>query len=606
MAGNILSGRVKIDAPGVEKVFDEVADGANKAGTALTALQKQVQAFGGGVATFKSSISNLGNAINVLPSSAIKAGTALQSLRNSSNQANLSLLNLGRVVQDAPFGFLGIANNINPLLESFQRLKASTGSTGGALSALGKSLIGPAGLGIAVSVISSLLIVFGDRLFGASKAAKEAADANEKLGKSVADDLAKLTALVGVATNVKTSTEDRASALKALNQEYGPYLDALGKEEINLGNIATAYDKIVDALLRQAVVKGLQEEIAKSVEKTATEIIRVQKAQELRRITGDRVTAQQLKERAANDTLAIGYRDLSAAARDGSNALQGRSQAFDVSLKQETAAQQPIEDLKRALIEQLRPLLNLTTNYEDLGIKLSNTKEKAKEVAAEIQRTTVAIERAGTLKFQFEPGQFDIPPATPEQIKKLSELFKGFEVPVVIKPVVDADALENMRKIKEGIKDAITNGLSTAFNGFVDAIAAGTNAFKAFGQFVKSVVTSIIKDLVKAVALAGILSLISGAAGGTQISFIKALGKVFGGFRAGGGPVQSGKGYVVGENGPEWFMPNTGGAIVPSSGNTGFQSGMANAIAGQVIFTISGNQLRGALSLANQSGARLQ
>lgn len=43
-----------------------------------------------------------------------------------------------------------------------------------------------------------------------------------------------------------------------------------------------------------------------------------------------------------------------------------------------------------------------------------------------------------------------------------------------------------------------------------------------------------------------------------------AASALFGGFRAAGGPVQSGKGYVVGENGPEWFEPATSGMVVPN------------------------------------------
>ena len=41
---------------------------------------------------------------------------SMQTVANSSNQASNSVLNLSRVVQDAPFGFIGIANNINPLI----------------------------------------------------------------------------------------------------------------------------------------------------------------------------------------------------------------------------------------------------------------------------------------------------------------------------------------------------------------------------------------------------------------------------------------------------------------------------------------------------------
>lgn len=46
--------------------------------------------------------------------------------------------------------------------------------------------------------------------------------------------------------------------------------------------------------------------------------------------------------------------------------------------------------------------------------------------------------------------------------------------------------------------------------------------------------------------------------------FGQSLQKSFGGFRADGGPVSAGKAYIVGERGPELFMPNMGGGIVPN------------------------------------------
>ncbi len=68
----------------------------------------------------------------------------------------------------------------------------------------------------------------------------------------------------------------------------------------------------------------------------------------------------------------------------------------------------------------------------------------------------------------------------------------------------------------------------------------------------------------------GVLGLFSslsqtGALGaGLQKTFSNAPAWSFGGFRADGGPVSSGKAYVVGERGPELFMPNSRGAIVPN------------------------------------------
>lgn len=82
----------------------------------------------------------------------------------ASNQAINALGNVSRVAQDASYGFMGIANNLNPLFESFQRLQASSGGTGNALKQMGAALTGPAGIGLAIGVVSSLIVSFGDDL----------------------------------------------------------------------------------------------------------------------------------------------------------------------------------------------------------------------------------------------------------------------------------------------------------------------------------------------------------------------------------------------------------------------------------------------------------
>ena len=90
---------------------------------------------------------------------AAKADSAMVKLKGGSSQATTALSNFSRVVQDAPFGIIGIANNIDPLLASFQRLKVETGSTKGAFQALASSLAGAGGLALAVSAATSILSV---------------------------------------------------------------------------------------------------------------------------------------------------------------------------------------------------------------------------------------------------------------------------------------------------------------------------------------------------------------------------------------------------------------------------------------------------------------
>jgi predicted PurR-regulated permease PerM len=89
----------------------------------------------------------------------------LGKLPSASNQANQALLNSGRVLQDLNYGFIGVANNLNPLLESFQRLGERSKEAG---SSIGKELVsaltGPAGIGVALSAATFLFLKFGDEI----------------------------------------------------------------------------------------------------------------------------------------------------------------------------------------------------------------------------------------------------------------------------------------------------------------------------------------------------------------------------------------------------------------------------------------------------------
>lgn len=107
-------------------------------------LQRNIQALEG-------EISSLGAAMN-------SSSGAFNNLKKGSADATNTMTNLSRVVQDAPFGFMAISNNINPLIESFGRLKNETGSTSSAFSAMISSLSGPGGIGFVVSLATSAIL----------------------------------------------------------------------------------------------------------------------------------------------------------------------------------------------------------------------------------------------------------------------------------------------------------------------------------------------------------------------------------------------------------------------------------------------------------------
>jgi hypothetical protein len=48
-------------------------------------------------------------------------------------------------------------------------------------------------------------------------------------------------------------------------------------------------------------------------------------------------------------------------------------------------------------------------------------------------------------------------------------------------------------------------------------------------------------------------------------NWLNDIGTAIGGlFRADGGPVSAGQPYIVGERGPEWFVPNQAGTVLPN------------------------------------------
>ena len=102
---------------------------------------------------------------------------------------------------------------------------------------------------------------------------------------------------------------------------------------------------------------------------------------------------------------------------------------------------------------------------------------------------------------------------------------------------------------------SITRNMESAIDKFVE-----TGKF-SFGDFARSIIQDLIKIELKAQA-----TKILGAIGG-EGGIFGAIGKIFG-FAEGGTPPLN-KPSIVGENGPELFVPRTAGTIIPNGGMAG-------------------------------------
>ena len=130
-----------------------------------------------------------------------KADKELKSIGKSSNTAAEGMANLNkrtingnsamtafsRGIQDLPFGIMGVSNNITNLTEQFGYLKDKTGSAKGALQAMIKDLKGFGGITLAISVATTAMLLFGDKLFATKDKTKALKEEQEKLTKALKD-----------------------------------------------------------------------------------------------------------------------------------------------------------------------------------------------------------------------------------------------------------------------------------------------------------------------------------------------------------------------------------------------------------------------------------
>jgi hypothetical protein len=138
-----------------------------------------------------------------------------------------------------------------------------------------------------------------------------------------------------------------------------------------------------------------------------------------------------------------------------------------------------------------------------------------------------------------------------EQLKTNKELLRTDK-----DRIIQADRL---RQAQAKIDSLYASIASTVETGLVDAIEGAINGTKTLGDVARSVFSQISRSLI-------------------QFGVNSLLTSIFPGFpgRANGGPVSSGKSYVVGERGPEMFVPNSGGRIIPNSDMKGSTSIVVN------------------------------
>jgi hypothetical protein len=556
-----------------------------------------------------------------------KTEQSLKKLVPGADRANQSMVNLSRVVQDAPFGFIGIANNIDPLLQSFQALKASTGSTGGALKALGSSLLGGGGLALGVSLVTSALVVFGDKLFGTSKKAKESADELERVkkvigevsrsfsevnisaGAGVEDEIAKVQILSKVVQDQTKSYKERNNALEQLKSINKNYFGDLTLESSSLASLTSRVNEYTNALIAAAVVKEFSSDIAKVTVETSKQLNAY-----------NQLNAQLSKYNNELERTPKTERVLRGSAGGGSyvtetnkayTELQGKIKETNKQLVEQGRVLSELSNVSRLSREGLQKAIEETLKFKPLTTGGAVT-VKPDKVDVEIPKP-IKLEKPIPIEatINFKDLKFVLLGGDLQSLKEQAEnnITKSIQK-LVVKPTINLapGVLEGYQKLQERFKEiqrlaeTVAGSVSNAFANAFSSIASGENVFRSLGNAIKAVVVDLIRAAIQGLIFNAVMNLIlpgSGSASGS-------LGSLFGaiaGRRANGGPVGAGRTYLVGERGPELFTPGISGNIIPN-GRMGSLAGSFGG-GGTTTFVLRGSDLMASMAATGRAQTRL-
>lgn len=555
-----------------------------------------------------------------------QATQSMSAFSNNTSRATGVTMEFNRVIQDAPFGLMGIGNNIQQLTGNFASLSTQVGGTGNALKAMFKQMItGPNLALLAISALTAGFTAYQMGAFDFLKANKEKIKSLEELqeeleayrktleatqqasiegAQNAQKDIVLLEALARQAQDTALSEQQRTDAVEELQRLYPDYLGNLSKEEIMTGDVSEEIDNLKNSLIESAKAYAAINKIRGNsialldLESRAT----TRAADILEKING-------LEKARANDAIRR-------------QALGGRGGAAMAVLSEETRIREEISDL---FDEQAKDAELITKiNEENLSLQerinqsLANGGNLVKEQVDKIKNVGDAIKEfdaSELFRIDSENLRSSLQTSLDNALKEMNDP-EVKNIPVKIdfeaEELDPATAIENDRwnelwkqrmEMVQQFAGTLENTLASSFE---NSLSRGENFFDSIEEGFKRMLAKLASQLAASAVLKILGMIVGGPVGGAiggQAGSL--LSGAFGGFRADGGSVFPGKKYIVGEEGPEIFSPSSAGVIIPNTPSVSSPVPMNNNFGSQNFNVhVTGEVRNDSIVLANKRGQR--
>ena len=175
---------------------------------------------------------------------------SLKSGQSPLTQSSRQWTNLALVIQDLPYGFRAIQNNLPALI--------------GGIAGLGGAAY------LAFSAIVAGFTFYDEAQRKAAAETKKLKEAQDEYAKSLTEatgnaysEITAMKSLVEIASNSNEAMDKRLIAVNKLQKEYPAYFGNLKKEQILNGNVATSTFEVANAILARARARVMEERVGK-------------------------------------------------------------------------------------------------------------------------------------------------------------------------------------------------------------------------------------------------------------------------------------------------------------------------------------------------------
>ena len=245
--------------------------------------------------------------------------------------------------------------------------------------------------------------------------------------------------------------------------------------------------------------------------------------------------------------------------------LKGQYDKTTGAIKEQNKAVKELSNANKERLKELQDQIDFEMEMLELKNKreLELTRENDEERKARIEE---AVEKQKEFNAEVEKIKDAVDPtrAYAREIAKLGEMFNLNRISAdeFSKAAIDSQKrmLSQVEKDSDFMKSIADSAAKNMQNSFADFLF---DPFKdGLGGMLSNFANTLRRMAADQLALS-IFKQINSSFGGSE-GFGAVVSSLFGGARADGGDVRSNKAYLVGERGPEIFMPKGNGTIVPN------------------------------------------